>query len=290
MLSFALLLSSCKDEKGKTTEPKTTESTTEETTAFYGEETTLLTLSNIAQGELVLVNKHYSFNPDTIKNLSTVRTSKTSSYQAKDYTIKNTFGTISALNKMFDAFFGEKGEKSAQVTSGFRTIADQQAIADKNPQEVDVFIARAGYSEHHTGLAVDLNVYKDGKTYDLWYFSEYEWIYENAHKYGFILRYTPEKVGLTGYESEPWHFRYVGVPHATYMYENNLCLEEYIELVKDYSHSNPLTINAEGVQYIVYYVAEGTGEGTQVPVYKNTSYTVSGNNVDGYIVTATAKN
>lgn len=287
--SFAFIFTSCADDDEKTTDKKSGETTTDETTAFYGEETTKIVMDNISQGELVLVNKHYAYNPDNAKILQVVHEGKNSYYQAKDYSVKNTVNTIKALNRMFEAFVGQGGERYAQATSGFRTIAEQQAIADRSPEEVDVFIARAGYSEHHTGLAVDINVYKDGKTYNLVDLSEYAWIYDNAHKYGFILRYPVDKSDITGFQSESWHFRYVGVPHATYMYENDLCLEEYIDFIKGYSYDKPLTINTDEGVYIAYFVAKSASGETEVPVYKNTKYTISGNNVDGYIVTASPK-
>ena len=64
--------------------------------------------------------------------------------------------------------------------------------------------------------------------YDLFEESkEYEWMKENAHKYGFILRYPEEKEHITGYKFEPWHYRYVGIDIATIIYENNLTLEEF---------------------------------------------------------------
>ena len=60
---------------------------------------------------------------------------------------------------------------------------------------------------------------------------DYAWLTENAWRYGFILRYPPEKADVTGIGYESWHFRYVGIPHAWYMQENNLCLEEYLDLL-----------------------------------------------------------
>ena len=57
---------------------------------------------------------------------------------------------------------------------------------------------------------------------------EYVWLKDNAHLYGFIIRYTEENKNITGYKNEPWHIRYVGISHATYMYENNKTLEEYL--------------------------------------------------------------
>ena len=97
--------------------------------------------------------------------------------------------------------------------------------------EAETYAARysavAGQSEHQTGLAVDM--YNTG-TADV-SFGEteaYQWLSTHAHQYGFILRYPADKTEITGYDFEPWHYRYVGRYHATQMYEQDLCLEEYL--------------------------------------------------------------
>ena len=87
--------------------------------------------------------------------------------------------------------------------------------------------AKAGHSEHQTGLAVDV----EGSNHDYNKFidtKEYLWLKDNAHKYGFILRYPKGKEYITGFKFEPWHYRYVG-KIAAYMYEHNLTLEEYLK-------------------------------------------------------------
>lgn len=87
-------------------------------------------------------------------------------------------------------------------------------------------VARPGYSEHNTGLAVDFNGVSDNFKET----EEYKWLLENSYKYGFVLRYPEEKKNLTGIVYEPWHFRYVGVDVATYMKEHDICFEEYVLL------------------------------------------------------------
>jgi len=88
--------------------------------------------------------------------------------------------------------------------------------------------AKPGHSEHQTGLAVDVE--GSNRDYDNFIDSkEYNWMKDNAHKYGFILRYPKGKEHITGFKFEPWHYRYVGINLATYLYQNNLTLEEYLE-------------------------------------------------------------
>lgn len=81
-----------------------------------------------------------------------------------------------------------------------------------------------GTSEHNLGLAMDICNTKDSFAFT----KEYEWLTENAHKYGFILRYTEEKMDITGIVDEPWHWRYVGVDYAEDIKNSGLCLEEYL--------------------------------------------------------------
>ncbi len=85
-------------------------------------------------------------------------------------------------------------------------------------------VAFPGTSEHATGLAIDLN----GVTDDFKYTDEYEWLCNNAYKYGFIQRYSEDKQEITGIISEPWHYRYVGVENAKEIINGNYCLEEYV--------------------------------------------------------------
>ena len=91
----------------------------------------------------------------------------------------------------------------------------------------DSISARSGYSEHQTGLALDVGVdskYESGK---FQYSNEYTWMKDNSYKYGFILRYPEGKENITGYNFESWHYRYVGKEAAGIIHENDLTFEEY---------------------------------------------------------------
>lgn len=89
--------------------------------------------------------------------------------------------------------------------------------------------AKPGHSEHQTGLAVDVE--GENKDYDKFESTkEFDWIKNNAHLYGFILRYPKGKEDITGFKYEPWHYRYVGIKAAEYIYENKITLEEYLQI------------------------------------------------------------
>ena len=139
------------------------------------------------------------------------------------------------------------------MVSGYRSIEQQQTNYDVNYQnylasglseeeartKTEEYIALPNASEHITGLAVDITSTalanqegNSGLFPDLENYPEGLWLKENAHKFGFVLRYPKEKEAITGINFEPWHFRYVGIENAMYMTENNLTLEEYIAILK----------------------------------------------------------
>lgn len=92
----------------------------------------------------------------------------------------------------------------------------------------DRYWTRPGFSEHQTGLAVDIRIDNDTSDLDaVRYKSSYPWLLKHMHEYGFILRYPDDKEDKTKIAPESWHLRYVGVDLATYLYENNLSLDEY---------------------------------------------------------------
>ncbi|MBR2588074.1 MAG: M15 family metallopeptidase [Bacilli bacterium] len=125
------------------------------------------------------------------------------------------------------------------VDDGYRTFENQREIyetiaSSKGKEYADKIVAKVGESEHHTGLAIDLAVVKDGKILDDDESGEIlEHIHPILYKYGFILRYPKEKEKITGYPYEPWHIRYIGKEEATIMHNKNIkTLEEYIDIKK----------------------------------------------------------
>ena len=99
-----------------------------------------------------------------------------------------------------------------------------------------------------------------------------------------MVRYPDGKEEKTGEDSRSYTFRYVGVPHAVYMTEHKLCLEEYVDKIHSYTPANPLEITADGKQYKVFYVGIGGTNDVDVTIPGKT-YTASGDNISGYIVT-----
>ncbi len=128
------------------------------------------------------------------------------------------------------------------VASGYRSTEEQTEVLNREIQKWTDnglsweegerkalnTVARPGHSEHNTGLAIDLNDvssnFENTKAYD--------WLQRNAAEYGFIQRYHKEKSSITGIDEESWHYRYVGRAHAKIMESLDLCLEEYVELLR----------------------------------------------------------
>lgn len=121
------------------------------------------------------------------------------------------------------------------MNSGFRSNKLQafyynNYVKNSGVDAANKFSAKPGYSEHQTGLAFDVS-YANRKCYLEVCFAETDagkWLKENAHKYGFILRYPEGKESITGYQFEPWHFRYVGKEVAKEVFEKQITYEEYL--------------------------------------------------------------
>jgi D-alanyl-D-alanine carboxypeptidase len=126
------------------------------------------------------------------------------------------------------------GKGTLIIQSGYRSYSSQKSILKAKTRAIGktkalLLVAKPGYSEHQTGLAVDFAA--AGVSTLTTSFAKTKagiWLASNSHKYGFILRYPKGKTAITGYKFEPWHFRYVGVQVATAMHDQGIStLEEY---------------------------------------------------------------
>ncbi len=180
------------------------------------------------------------------------------------------------------SFYEEENNSDVYVIGANRTKEDQD---DKYWSGNSQF--KGGYSDYHTGRSFDIGIFPTDGSLTGYYSPRgvYGYIDEHAAEYGFVVRFPEGKETFTGEHARTYTYRYVGIPHAVYMRQNNLCLEEYIDAVKGYTNEKPLEVAAGKKLYQVYYVpANKTGD-TEVPVPSNKTHFVSGNNVDGFIVT-----
>lgn len=173
---------------------------------------------------LILVNKYNYLTEDYIpENLEPIDIAYARSGMQLVREAKEAFETLSEDAK--------KEGKNIIAMSSYRSYDYQvnlynNYVATDGKEAADTYSARAGYSEHQTGLAVD--VYNKVLPYTSFEETEeFNWMQENAYKYGFILRFPKDKVNITGYQYESWHYRYVGKEAAKYIHNHDLTLEEY---------------------------------------------------------------
>lgn len=192
----------------------------------------VITVSN-PDSMLVLVNKNYALNEDyepsdlVLPNvLSTDYNQNQNIYLRKEAAIH--------LEQLFYAAQNEAG-LTLLARSGYRSYQTQISLYDRyvsqnGTEKADTFSARAGHSEHQTGLAMDVTADSVNRQLvtDFGLTPEGIWLKENAHRFGYIIRYLEGREDETGYQYEPWHIRYVGVEAATEIYENNWILEQYL--------------------------------------------------------------
>lgn len=189
--------------------------------------------------------------------------------------IKINDDTLTAAKEWFDDA-QKKGYDTLYVTSGYRTIERQKELYEEAADKS--FVQPPGASEHQTGYAIDISAKEIG-IHQLASHSEGKWLMKTAAKYGFLLRYPEDKTDITGISYEPWHFRYVGQPHAYYCDLKNICLEEYIEYLQSVGEYR---IEVDGIYYSVYYVRPTDGI-LKVPAIPDCK--ISADNTGGYIIT-----
>ena len=159
----------------------------------------------------------------------------------KTYTLPSSYGngltnaTTEAFNKMQAA--AKVDGLNIYISSGFRSYSYQKTLYNNYVNRdgvtaADTYSARAGHSEHQSGLAFDVNTINDSFANT----EEGKWLNDNCYKYGFILRYPKGKSDETGYQYEPWHFRYVGVELAEKLYNNGnwITVEDYFGITSKY--------------------------------------------------------
>lgn len=179
-------------------------------------------------GKFVILNKHY-YSDGNYKGKDLIDVD--SSYNLYGYDFQLSKECYEAFLKMYNDA-KDKGY-AFKINSAYRSYEKQVTIyqgwVNKDGQALaDTYSARAGFSEHQTGYAFDVRDYPFTND-DYSKTKSFTWVSENAYKYGFIIRFPKDKEYITGYQYEPWHYRYVGEEAAKYIYENDITFEEYYE-------------------------------------------------------------
>ena len=242
----------------------------------------LLKREDVYRGNLILVNKKYGCGEFGKEDLIPVREER--------YGVLLRQRAVVLLASLMEEIRGWNG---IVPVSGFRSIQEQQKIWDgsllENGKEfTEKFVALPGHSEHQTGLAIDLGVKM--KKIDFIcpafpYSGICQTFRERAADYGFVERYPKGKEDITGIGHEPWHFRYVGVPHAAVMAQKELTLEEYVDFLKGYAFGeNPFVYEQKGRWVEISYLPL-PDESREILLDDRRPYSISGNNMDGCIIT-----
>ncbi|MBQ6687362.1 MAG: M15 family metallopeptidase [Bacilli bacterium] len=184
--------------------------------------------ANTSLNYSMLVNKYYKLSADyEPDDLVTIKTDH--SWGA--------YGENKIRKDVYDAFkdmwtSAKESNIQLMINSSYRPYSDQERVynnyKDKNGETfADKIAARPGYSEHQTGLALDIFCTTNSSTKTFADSEAYTWLLANAHKFGFILRYPEDKENITGYAFESWHYRYVGKELAAKIYNEGITFDEY---------------------------------------------------------------
>ena len=240
----------------------------------------------IYSGTLLLVNSDYPLKNNNIKKLVPA------DEDFPDILIRHDAANVLQL------IFKKISSKNLIIpVSGYRSLSEQTAIynnslKDNGEDFTRRYVALPNHSEHQTGLAVDLGLNKKDIDFirpDFPYYGICEEFRKTAPDYGFIERYAKNKEAITKISHEPWHFRYVGYPHSKIIQTNGLSLEEYIEFIKNFRSGQELIYkNSYGAETQIYYLPANNDK-TVICVPKSCTCQVSGNNIDGFIVTVWRK-
>ena len=178
----------------------------------------------------VLVNKENKFNKKYLDRINLIKIKDV--YDNEILVEENTYNAYLELKEYMKSINIEIG-----ITSAYRDNDTQQKIYDDTllsdgEEYTSKYVAVPGYSEHHTGLALDIGVLVDGVYLDIdspKTEKQFKKMHKILHEFGFILRYPKGKESITGYNYEPWHIRYLGTIPSKIIYENNYTFEEYLK-------------------------------------------------------------
>lgn len=240
-------------------------------------QTVSVTADDISKGQLVLINAEHEVNDQAVpKDLLTLskHPKLVKGFTTADDSIKISREMLSAFKHMIhDA--KKDNVTHFVINSSYRSKAVQAELYRTKGADIAL---PPGASEHNLGLSMDI-----GSSLGLMENAEEgKWLAKNAAKYGFILRYPSDKTSITGIQYEAWHFRYVGLPHSLIMQQHDWVLEEYLDYLT--SHDS-LTATVNDMKYTVSHhdvKSEGT---TTIEIPLERSYTVSGDNKQGVILT-----
>lgn len=229
---------------------------------------------DVKNGSLLQIDSNYEFS-GIVGELVTFE-GKNASYRMKNMNLQAKSEVVDAMNQMAAAYETVTGKANLMVYS------------TTEPYGVEGSLYPTVLPDSKTGYCLDLCVLNDDETISK-IVEDSPWLSDHAYLYGFVRSYTAADEEATGIPSAPYHLRYVGKIHAAIMHENGLTLTAYLESLKQHTISEPYQYSDGNTNWTVYYVPSVPG-GTEVPVALGADdYEISGNNMDGFIVTASSK-
>ena len=220
------------------------------------------------KGSLILVNEEHAFSGAA--DLTTFADINYSHLRLPRTDLQLNTAMATSLVSLFNDFYNATGVGNLLVYS--------------TTQEPGSAQYGLGVPERAAGLSMDIGILSE-TSHTPYSSASYPWLAQHAVDYGFIQRFPAGKEEQTGHNAMEWHLRYVGEPHAQYMKTNDLCLEEYLALVREHPWDKEhLSIEVKGIIYEIYYVKAGATATTDIPYLNGTDPIISGDNMNGFVV------
>lgn len=221
--------SSSENQEEQTAEPQTEPQAVPETKAAEKKPATVIPITDAEKWNLAIINTKYplpdSYAPtlsNAINGSNIQLDSRVSEHYAEMYAAAKLSGCVLTPYSGYHTYALQETTYNRKVNF----YVNKGMSAEEANQKASAQVLPAGCSEHNAGISMDIV----SASSDFINTKEYKWLCENAHNYGFILRYPEDKTAITGMNFEPWHWRYVGTQAAKEMKEKNQCLEEYLGL------------------------------------------------------------
>ena len=240
-------------------------------------ETTAVANAEMHRGSAILINADHQ--QTATPNLVTIGSIGLQHVRMVNTELQIDSSMSQDLVRWFSDFYAATGLGNVMIYS--TTQQPAAAVSAQVPYGIAI-------PERTAGLSLDLAILDEtNKTHTPYSASgNYAWLAEHAHEYGFIVRYPDDKTESTGMEGNTWHFRYVGVPHAAYIKENKLSLEEYLTKLSGRTwEKEHLTVTVGGVNYEMYYApASQLDATTEIKFPVGAQPVVSGDNINGFVI------
>lgn len=228
--------------------------------------------SKLNTGTLTIINDEHPADGSAPFGMVSLLENKSEDYSLINESVKLNEEAAAALNGMMADYHKATGLTDFVVYGTNETFTGEGSLCPEY------------FPESVMGNTVDLAVTAYGTPVTFDGNDAEGWIIDNCYSYGYIVRYPKGKEDSTSHSFCPWHFRYVGQPHAAIMAAKGLCLEEYIDFLKGYSYENKLIYSFNDVEYEIY-TSDVAGEATSARVPVSGNYTISGDNIGTYIIT-----